>query len=106
MSDFQTVQMRGDDGEWYDVPAPVARKIFCIQSLVSDMIGVLDYGEYPKSWKPNIGSGVVPALDEVFVDEIREAFAIELARKIRSSTGKFQMMREAVAQWLEEGEWK
>lgn len=40
------------------------------------------------------------------LEDLRQAFAREIAQKIRNSTGQFQMMREAVAQWLEEEGWK
>ncbi len=45
------------------------------------------------------------SLDEVYA-ELGEDFAKRIAAKIRAKTGQFKLMREAVAQWLEEGGWK
>lgn len=91
---FETVLMEGDDGEIYEVPAPVARKLIHVERLAYNIIGILDYGKYPDQKRL------------IEIDDLRQEFAMEIAAKIRASTGKFQMMREAVAQWLEEGEWK
>lgn len=50
--------------------------------------------------------GQLRVVDDENAGQTREEFADELAQKIRKSNGKFQLMREAVAQWLEEGKWK
>ena len=94
MKDFETVMMDGDDGEVYEVPAPVARKLIHVERLAYDIIAIIDDGKYPDQRRL------------IEIDDLREAFAMEIAGKIRAGAGKFQMMREAVAQWLEEGKWK
>ncbi len=48
---------------------------------------------------------VAASVDEVYA-ELGEDFANRIAAKIRAQTGQFKLMREAVAQWLEEGGWK
>ena len=48
---------------------------------------------------------VAASLDDVYAT-LGEDFAKRSTAKIRRKTGKFQLMREAVAQWLEEGGWK
>lgn len=94
VNDFETVHMEGDDGEIYEVPAPVARKLIHVEQLAYDIIGVIGEGKYPEQ------------RHLIEIGNLREELAMEMAKKIRASTGKFQMMREAVAQWIEEGGWK
>ena len=48
---------------------------------------------------------VAASLDDVYA-ELGEDFAKRIAARIRSESGQFKLMREAVAQWLEEGGWK
>ena len=35
-----------------------------------------------------------------------DEIAKQIAKKLREKKGKFQLMRETVAEWIEEGKWK
>ena len=91
-----TVKLVGDDDKVYDVPAAIARKLIHTRTLAGTIIDVLDNGRCPDYLEQ-------PMID---VSLIREQTAIRIANKLRSNKGKFQMAREAVADWIEEGGWK
>jgi hypothetical protein len=44
--------------------------------------------------------------DTATVRRIEDAVAARIAKSLREKPGKFQMAREAVAEWIEEGKWR
>lgn len=45
-------------------------------------------------------------LDEDRLNGMEDAVALRIAKALREKGGAFQMAREAVAQWIEEGKWR
>ena len=91
---MDTVKLEGDDGKTYELPTPVARQLIHVERLARQMIDILDHGKYPAQNTMNETVNVC------------EGTALYIAKKLRQKSGKFQMMREAVAEWIEEGKWK
>jgi len=89
-----TIKLEGDDGKVHEVALPIARKLIHIERLARQIIDILDNGTYPAQ------------RELIEIANLREETALFIAQRLREKTGKFQMAREAVAEWIEEGGWK